>query len=217
VADSSPPVQIPEPDNAVAQRLARVVGSLADGDHEQAARHLEPLVGVTCRTSLIDPMPMLPRDHWPQGQGAKTRNPPIPVIAVVYLRDGFACLYCGRWTVPPQILRLISCAFPQEFPYHRNWRMDIAPRAYWDISTSIDHVHAVSTGGDWQDPSNLATACARCQYQKSNLPIEALGWTIRRDHGTWDGLTSEYEALWDQLGRPEEREHAPWIRSFGRA
>lgn len=210
-------VTIPPPDNAVARRLGQVVQALVDGDRQRAGAALKPLVGVTCRTHPIEPMPTLARESWPAGQGTRTRNPPITVVATVYVRDGFTCVYCGRWTIPTSILRLISTAFPARFPYHPNWPMASTPRAYWDISTSVDHVQAVSTGGDWQAAHNLATACARCQYQKSNLALSALGWTVRRDNATWDGLTTTYEALWNSLERPDPGHHLAWIRAFSRA
>jgi 5-methylcytosine-specific restriction endonuclease McrA len=200
----------------VAIRLRAVVLCLVRGDRAGASAQLVPLVGVTCVTEPISKMPVRGHGEWSIGSGALTRSPPQRTVAMVYLRDGFTCRYCGRWTIPNQVLRLISVAFPVEFPFHPNWRRDIAPRAYWDISTSVDHVHAVSTGGDFQDPANLATACARCQYQKSSLPLEALGWNLRAPvaPGAWDGLVSEYPALWEATGRPDERYHAGWIRAF---
>jgi 5-methylcytosine-specific restriction endonuclease McrA len=209
-------LDVPQPTNDVAIRLGLVTDALIRRDRTEAAKHLHPLVGITCRTNPIVPMPVLSREGWPAGSGAKTHNPPPAMIGAIYRRDGFRCRYCGRWTVPTQILRLISFAFPVEFPYHPNWRMDITPRAYWDISTSIDHVQAVSTGGDWEDPANLATACARCQYQKSNLPLEALGWSIMpiASQPDWHGLTAGYPNLWRSLGQPDKAEHSVWIRAL---
>jgi 5-methylcytosine-specific restriction endonuclease McrA len=137
--------------------------------------------------------------------GRPNPQPAPPVTAQVYARDGFTCRYCRRRTIPTQLLRLISTAFPVEFPFHPNWAMATTPRAYWDISTSLDHVQAVSTGGDWQALANLVTACARCQYQKSNLPLSALGWTIRDSDRTWDGLISSYDALWNLAGHVQRR------------
>jgi hypothetical protein len=58
---------------------------------------------------------------------------------------------------------------------------------------------------DWQALANLVTACARCQYQKSNLPLSALGWTIRDSDRTWDGLISSYDALWNLAGHVQRR------------
>ena len=212
-------LSIPEPENEIAIRLRNVVTCLTRGDRRAASDQLAPLVGVTCATHPIVKMAVRRRSDWPVGSGALTRSPPQPTIAIVYVRDSFTCRYCGRWTVPTQILRLISVAFPVEFPFHPNWRRDVAPRAYWDISTSVDHVHAVSTGGDFRDPANLATACARCQYQKSSLPLEALGWELRAPVklGAWEGMVSEYPALWEATGRPDERHHKTWIRAFSTA
>jgi 5-methylcytosine-specific restriction endonuclease McrA len=212
-------LEIAEPENEVATRLHDVVTCLIRGDRPGASAQLAPLFGITCVTHPIVRMPVLGCGEWPVGSGALTRSPPQQTVAMVYVRDSFTCRYCGRWTVPTQILRLISVAFPIEFPFHPNWRRDIAPRPYWDISTSVDHVHAVATGGHSQDPANLATACARCQYQKSSLPLEALDWKLRGPvkPGAWDGMQSEYPALWEATGRPDERHHKSWIRAFSAA
>jgi 5-methylcytosine-specific restriction endonuclease McrA len=209
-------LQIPHPENEVAIRLYDVVSCLVRGDRSAASAQLAPLVGVTCMTHPIVKMPMRARGDWPVGSGKLTRSPPPSIMAMVYVRDSFTCRYCGRWTVPTQILRLISVAFPVEFPFHPHWQRGIAPRAYWDISTSVDHIHAVATGGDLRDPTNLATACARCQYQKSSLPLEALGWELRVavEPGAWDGMMSLYPALWEATWRPDERHHSSWIRAF---
>lgn len=209
-------LELPEPDNSVALRLSTVVTFLVQDDQAAARTQLQPLIGVTCATHPIVKMPVREPGIWPAGSGVLTRSPARQTIAAVYDRDSFTCRYCQRLTIPTQILRLISAAFPQEFPFHPNWRHDITPRAYWDISTSIDHIHAVALGGEIQDPANLATACARCQYQKSSWPLEAIGWTLRppAHPGSWDGLTNSYAALWEVTGRPNERHHASWIRAF---
>lgn len=207
----------PEPDNTVVEQIGRVVRALAQGETRGAAAELANLAGVTSRTHPIEPMPTLPRQGWPKATHGQTRNPAVPVIARIYVRDRFTCVYCRRWTIPTQLLRLVSHAFPTEFPYHPNWKMDIAPRAYWDVSTSLDHVRAVSMGGDYQNPSNLATACARCQYQKGNLSLETLGWSVHRDSPGWSGRIDAYAPLWERLGRPDPREHTMWIRAFDAA
>jgi hypothetical protein len=212
-----PSLDIPAPDNTVAEKLGRVVRALAEGETERAAEELADLAGITKLTHPTEEMPTLPREGWPKATHGKTRNPAAGVIARIYVRDRFTCVYCDRWTIPTQLLRLVSHAFPTEFPFHKNWKMDIAPRAYWDISTSVDHVRAVSMGGDYQDPTNLVTACARCQYQKSNLPMETLGWSIRGQLPGWSGLVDEYARLWERLGRPDAREHTKWTRAFDAA
>jgi 5-methylcytosine-specific restriction endonuclease McrA len=209
-------LEAPEPDNSVAVRLQGVVQALLRDERGRAAELLQPLAGVTLLTSPIVALPTRERLAWPAGKGTKTRAPPTRLTAAIYLRDRFTCRYCSRWTVPNLVLRLISHAFPEDFPYHPHWQMDTIPRVYWDISTSIDHVNAVSLGGAWDDPGNLVTVCARCQYQKKNLPLEVLGWQIRSPdpNAEWDGLIGEYVPLWRLLGQPDERSHRAWIRAL---
>jgi 5-methylcytosine-specific restriction endonuclease McrA len=197
--------------------LAKVVTYLADGDKERAAGALEPLRGITRVTHPIELAPALPRGQRPVGNGQKTRNPSPTAIARVFVRDGFTCVYCGRQTVPTQVLRLVSAAFPEAFPFQKNWQRAIAPRAYWDISTSLDHIHAVSTGGDWQAVENLATACYRCQEQKNHASVEALGWHVQRATTEWDGLTGLYPTVYEKLGQPQPNVHGPWLRAFAAA
>lgn len=85
-----------------------------------------------------------------------------------------------------------------------------------DISTSIDHIHAVATGGDVNHPCNLATACYRCQQQKSSMSIESLGWKLQppSEPGIWSGSISAYPELWQALGRPDLNYHCSWIKAF---
>ena len=109
-------------------------------------------------------------------------------------------------------MALVSMRFPVEFPHHRNWRRDVTHRLFWDLSTSLDHVHAVSAGGAWDVPGNLATVCARCQYQKGNQTLEALGWRRREASQSWDGAVTYYRALWERCGKPSGR--AQWIAAY---
>lgn len=120
-------------------------------------------------------------------------------------------------TIPLPILRLVSVRFGDAFPYHLNWKADVTHRLYWDIQASLDHVIPGSGGGDWQALDNLATACSRCQYQKGNLPLDALGWERLRQQSEWDGLTSRHRALWQVLGRPEADYQRQWIACYERA
>jgi 5-methylcytosine-specific restriction endonuclease McrA len=120
----------------------------------------------------------------------------------VFARDRYSCVYCGRRTVFLQVLNLLSLAFAAELPRHQNWKKAETHRLYWDLTTSIDHVHPVSRGGYVDALENLATVCARCQYQKSNRSIESLGWRRQEIRGIWDGLTGLYESLWTALGKP---------------
>jgi hypothetical protein len=114
------------------------------------------------------------------------------------------------------VLRLLSNRFPEALPFHANWKKSETHPAYWDIATSLDHVSAVSRGGDWKAVENLATACYRCQHQKSNHSLDVLGWKRRSQKSDWDGLTRRYRRLWTLLGQPSGT-HRDWIEAFEQA
>jgi 5-methylcytosine-specific restriction endonuclease McrA len=146
----------------------------------------------------------------------KLRRPTLPkaTIAGVFARDRFTCRYCGVRTIPPVILRVLSALYPDELPYDPHWKA--AHPAYWKIASSVDHIEAGSSGGDWTDPASLVTACYQCNQTKSNVTIEHSGWTANRPGVIgWDGLTGSYPGLWELAGRPHPDVHRPWLRAFG--
>src|SRR4051794_30559305 len=204
------PADTNKPD--LAGDLARVVAALVRGDQERAEKELAPINGLTGKPSKTELLPTLPRSGRPATTHPTTRNPPNRVLARLYASDSYTCVYCGRRTVFPGILRLLTLRFPVAFPLHANWKLAETHRAYWDISTSVDHIHPVSRGGAWQATENLATACYRGQDQKSNRYLSELGWELRRpERSGWHGLTEHYRDLWTVLGQPPGN-HWDWIR-----
>lgn len=194
--------------------LADVAKALIARDAAAARAALAPIEGQTIVTHPIVAAPQRP-GRYPAGIGVQTRGPSRPVMAAVYRRDRFTCVYCARRTVVLPVLGLVSELLPAEFPWHPNWRRDVAHRVYWDLSTTVDHVEAVSTGGDWQAEANLVTACARCQYQKGNRSLADLDWQISRTTGAWDGLTALLPELFERAGRPARM--AAWVAEYGRS
>jgi hypothetical protein len=65
----------------------------------------------------------------------------------VFRRDGFLDRYSGRRLVFPGVLRLLSRLFPEELPFHTNWKMAETHPAYWELFPTIDHVMPVARGG----------------------------------------------------------------------
>jgi 5-methylcytosine-specific restriction endonuclease McrA len=193
--------------------LADVAKALIASDAAAARAALAPIEGQTIITHPIVAVPQRP-GRYPEGIGVQTRRPPRSVVAVVYRRDHFTCVYCARRTVVLPVLGLISELLPAEFPCHPNWKRDVAHRMYWDLSTTLDHAEAVSAGGDWQAEANLVTACARCQYQKGNRSLADLGWQIKRTTTAWDGLTALLPELFEHAGRPARM--AAWVAEYGR-
>ncbi len=59
---------------------------------------------------------------YPRREVAARSEPSETVIVSIYKHDQFHCRYCGCKGIPTQIMRLISDIFPDEFPYHPNWK-----------------------------------------------------------------------------------------------
>lgn len=133
------------------------------------------------------------------------RTPAVPILAAVYERDRYQCRYCGTRTVLTPVMRLLSRAYPHEFPYHPNWKAGEVHPAIEIVSATHDHVDPVARGGDSLEPDNIVTACWVCNSAKGNLAVETLGWTLRDQPGNdpWHGLADLYAGLWESLGRPE--------------
>ncbi|MFH1300230.1 MAG: HNH endonuclease signature motif containing protein [Planctomycetota bacterium] len=107
----------------------------------------------------------------------------------IYLRDGFIDRYSGEKLIFPPVLRLLSKLMPEEFPYHKNWKMSECHIAYWQLLPTIDHIVPVARGGR-DDESNWVCTSQLRNSAKSNWLLAELGWEL---HGTgdlkeWDGL-----------------------------
>jgi 5-methylcytosine-specific restriction endonuclease McrA len=207
-----PRLQGPPQPNDVVERIARIVDALMAGDNKTSQRELAPIARSSRVTTPLEVMPTRTLGPRPRGVGLKTRDPGKNVKAAVFVRDSFTCCYCDRLTIPLDILKLVSHRFGDDFGYQKNWKPP-THRAYWDISTSLDHVIPVSVGRDWNSVSNLATACYRCQEQQNNRALDTLGWGLKHSKSKWDGLTKSYEELWVAV-QPPRGDHRAWIAAF---
>lgn len=111
----------------------------------------------------------------------------------VFVRDGFLDRYSGLRVVFPPVLRAISVALPDAFPYHPNWKTDVTHPAYWELTATIDHLEPASRGGA-DDESNWVTTSMARNSAKGNFSLEDLGWSLHPpgDVSEWDGLLSWY-------------------------
>lgn len=143
------------------------------------------------------------------------REPSETVIASIYKRDRFRCRYCGCRVIPTQVMRLISQFFPEDFPYHPNWKGGETHPAITARSATLEHVVPWTAGGT-NDPDNLACACWICNQTKGDLFLRQLGWELlpASDDTGWDGLTRYYRQLWELAGRPTTAGHPLWVRLF---
>jgi hypothetical protein len=110
--------------------------------------------------------------------------------AKLFVRDGFIDRYTGARLVFPAALRLISHLLPEDFPYHRNWKMSETHVAYWELFPTVDHIVPVARGGDDSELNWVSTSMLK-NSAKSNWTLEELGWDLhpKGSISEWDGLT----------------------------
>lgn len=106
----------------------------------------------------------------------------------VFQRDRVYCRYCQNKTIFLGSLGLITRLIPEVFPCHPNWKFTDTHPAYLILSATLDHVVPVARGGT-DDPSNIATACWRCNSIKGAWLLDEIRWTLNdAPPEPWDGL-----------------------------
>lgn len=116
-------------------------------------------------------------------------------MTAIFIRDGFIDRYSGARLVFPGALRLLSQLLPDEFPFHKNWKMSECHVMFWELYPTIDHVVPVARGGS-DTESNWVTTSMLRNSAKSNWLLSELGWEIvpPGDSNTWDGLLNAFIA-----------------------
>lgn len=118
----------------------------------------------------------------------KRRYTPRKMTEVFY-RDGFVDRYRGTKLVFPPALRVISTYLPEEFPYHKNGKMDKGHMAYWELFPTIDHIIPITLGGA-DSIENWACCSMLTNSIKSNWTLKQLQWELLSpgNIGEWDGM-----------------------------
>lgn len=178
------------------KQLEAVIEALLDCGRETAKEKLTPIA-------------------YPTREVVAGSEPSETVVAGIYIRDRFHCRYCGCRVIPTQIMRLVAAIFPEDFPYHPNWKGGQTHPAIASRSATLDHILAWTLGGG-NEPANLVCACWICNRVKGDLTVEQLGWELLPipTETSWDGLTRFYRPLWELAGAPTSSEHRLWIRLY---
>lgn len=152
------------------ESLVAVCGFLTQKESADAAVTLD-------RHYPFDPAPITRRAYGPKES------------TEVFVRDGFIDRYSGERLVFPPVLRLVSKALPDHFPYHPNWKTDVTHPAFWEIGATVDHLEPVSLGGE-DGPSNWVTTSMALNSAKMNWTLDQLGWELHPPgrFSEWDGL-----------------------------
>lgn len=143
------------------------------------------------------------------------RWPSRRVIARIYARDYYHCRYCGERVILTPVMRLVARLYPEQFPYHPNWKADSTHPAFVSRSATLDHIVPISNEGDPVDSDNLVTACWGCNRRKGDLWLDEIGWSlVEPADKAWKGLTELFFPLWEAAGRPDlSEDEAWWLRA----
>ena len=109
----------------------------------------------------------------------------------IFVRDGFVDRYTGEKLLFPPVLRILSEIYPDEFPFHPNWKFNECHPAYWDLTPTIDHIIPVVKGGT-NNKENLMTTSMKRNSAKSNFTLDELDWNLYPPGKmeNWDGKLS---------------------------
>jgi 5-methylcytosine-specific restriction endonuclease McrA len=180
-------------DEAYADRFGALAAAIADRRPDDATREVKALANPGALGTLKRPNASLRR--W----------------CAVFKRDCYTCRYCGRRTIAPPVLRVVSHLFPTIFKYHPNWKTSETDAAYFVLSTSADHVVPVTRYGS-DDVTNLVTACWTCNGQKSNYLLSELpSWKLAPIlSSSWLGLTEHLDQMIEAGGLQKDSYLRRW-------
>lgn len=184
------------PQDNYADDIAAIVAQLVSGDRAAAAVRIADI-------------------SYAKQDVVKRPSIPLSIQVRVFRRDCWTCRYCGGRTIFMQVMKLLGAVFPDDFPYHPNWKAGLTHPAISACCATIDHVIPGSQGGAWLDETNLVTACWPCNIRKGDLTLNQLGWELRPvDESSWDGLAGFYPKLWAIAGHPTTNTHPAWLRAL---
>jgi 5-methylcytosine-specific restriction endonuclease McrA len=184
------------PDDPYPDTLHEIIKARIAGDEAAASK---ALAGIRFEPRLRRP------ERWP----SRT------VIARIYARDNYHCRYCGERVILTPVMRLVARLYPEQFPYHPNWKADSTHPAFASRSATLDHIVPIADEGDPVDPANLVTACWGCNRRKGDLRLDEIGWSlVEPADKAWKGLTELFFPLWEAVGRPDlSEDEAWWLRA----
>ncbi len=123
----------------------------------------------------------------------KEKSKSFKTIVKLFFNDGFIDRYTGKKLINPGMLRVLSIMYPNEFPYHPNYKADECHSAFWDLTPSLDHVVPFSLGGE-DDEANWVTTSNKNNSIKNVYSLEEIGWKLypKGDLKEWDGLSEKF-------------------------
>ena len=161
-----------------------------------------------------------------QATGNKPNRPRIPkdLQVKVFRRDGWICRWCGRPVIFAPAMKYLQrfvrdSGITAPIAYHDgHWIRRNAPLLD-HMGAVIDHVNAHSRGGP-NAAENFATACNKCNANKSNAPQAEFGKksprrAVKGKYGEpqeWDGLSTLFVILAERNFEATSASEGDWLR-----
>jgi 5-methylcytosine-specific restriction endonuclease McrA len=160
------------------------------------------------------------------GRNSMRRAIPKELQVAVFRRDAWICRWCGRPVIYAPAMKYLErfvrmAGVTEPIAYHdAHWTRRNAPLLDY-MGAVIDHVEAYSRGGkDLAD--NFATACNKCNANKSNGPQDQFrkksprhkvkGRYREPEH--WDGLSTLFVVLAQQAPQSASSSERDWVRAL---
>jgi hypothetical protein len=182
----------------IIDEVTRAVTAIGDGDTDsarQAIARIDIALLEHIRAEVLRAVSAATRPGGPKPQLVQRRRSVEREKYTVFRDDRWTCRFCGRRTVDPRVLRQLSVALPDAFPYHPNWKFGASHLLFWTHSTSLEHLVPLARGGA-DSRENFVTTCYACNDARSDFTLEELGWVLLpRTHDEWDGLTGHIPKL----------------------
>lgn len=155
----------------------------------QSADILASVCNLITQSRLVDAQTSLLAEYPCAGPSTPRRPWPLRRMVGVFLRDGFTDRYSGERLVFPGTLRALAVLLPEAFPYQLHWKQSATHPAFYELSSTLDHIVPVARGGA-DDESNVVTTSMLKNMAKGNFLLEELRWPLDRAPlaAGWDGL-----------------------------
>ena len=119
----------------------------------------------------------------------RKRHPDASIRALLHVRDGYNCRFCGIPVIRAEVRRRMNAHYPRTAVWgRRNADCHAAFQAMW---AQYDHVVPFTVGGDTHI-DNLIVTCAPCNFGRMEHSLEAVGLSDPRTREpvktSWDGL-----------------------------
>jgi 5-methylcytosine-specific restriction endonuclease McrA len=144
----------------------------------------------------------------------------------VFHRDGWICRWCGRPVIFAPAMKYLerfvrNAGVTEALAYHdAHWTRRSAPLLDY-MGAVIDHVEAHRRGGK-DVAENLATACNKCNADKSDAPEDEFRkksprHAVKGKYGEpehWDGLSMLFVVLVEQSPKTATPSDRDWLRAL---